>query len=73
MRDFSSPLNALAESETEAYQGSSPVIDRAPLVEFSGHQALQLLSYRLSSQKRLHLSRVWTKNTFVTVGLEATY
>ncbi|XP_052185853.1 protein HEAT STRESS TOLERANT DWD 1-like [Diospyros lotus] len=36
--DFSSHLNALAESETEASRGSSTVFNQAPLVKFGGHK-----------------------------------
>lgn len=36
--DFSSHLNALAESETDANQGSTPAINQAPLIKFGGHK-----------------------------------
>ncbi|OMO91604.1 hypothetical protein COLO4_18208 [Corchorus olitorius] len=36
--DFSSHLNALAESETEGTQGASAVFNQAPLVNFRGHK-----------------------------------
>ncbi|XP_052184034.1 protein HEAT STRESS TOLERANT DWD 1-like [Diospyros lotus] len=36
--DFSSHLNALAESETEVSRGSSTVFNQAPLVKFGGHK-----------------------------------
>ena len=36
--DFSSHLNALAESETEGVQGASSVFNQAPLVNFRGHK-----------------------------------
>lgn len=35
--DFSSHLNALAESEAEVSQGASTVVNQAPLVKF-GHK-----------------------------------
>lgn len=35
---MSSHLNALAESETEGKDGTSPVLNQAPLVNFSGHK-----------------------------------
>ena len=35
---MSSHLNALAESETEGKDGISPVLNQAPLVNFSGHK-----------------------------------
>lgn len=38
MWDFSSHLNALAESETDANQGSTPAINQAPLIKFGGHK-----------------------------------
>lgn len=36
--DLSSHLNALAESETEGKDGTSPVLNQAPLANFSGHK-----------------------------------
>lgn len=36
--DFSSHLNALAESEKDTNQGSSPAIDQAALFKFRGHK-----------------------------------
>ncbi|KAG7584408.1 WD40 repeat [Arabidopsis suecica] len=36
--DMNSHLNALAESETEGKDGTSPVLNQAPLVNFSGHK-----------------------------------
>ncbi|XVE70599.1 hypothetical protein DITRI_Ditri10aG0084200 [Diplodiscus trichospermus] len=36
--DFSSHLNALAESENEGLQGASSVFNQAPLVNFRGHK-----------------------------------
>ncbi|XP_059634831.1 protein HEAT STRESS TOLERANT DWD 1 [Cornus florida] len=36
--DFSSHLNALAESETEVSRGASTVSNQAPLVKFGGHK-----------------------------------
>ncbi|PSS20826.1 Glutamate-rich WD repeat-containing protein [Actinidia chinensis var. chinensis] len=36
--DFSSHLNALAESETEVSRGASTVSNQTPLVKFSGHK-----------------------------------
>lgn len=36
--DMSSHLNALAESETGGKDGTSPVLNQAPLVNFSGHK-----------------------------------
>ncbi|KAH0857068.1 hypothetical protein HID58_085329 [Brassica napus] len=36
--DMSSHLNALAESETEGKDGTSPALNQAPLVNFSGHK-----------------------------------
>ncbi|KAF2531620.1 hypothetical protein F2Q70_00029145 [Brassica cretica] len=36
--DMSIHLNALAESETEGKDGTSPILNRAPLVNFSGHK-----------------------------------
>ena len=38
--DMSSHLNALAESETEGKgkYGTSPILNQAPLVNFSGHK-----------------------------------
>ncbi|KAL0747489.1 hypothetical protein Bca101_029491 [Brassica carinata] len=36
--DMSSHLNALAESETEGKDGTSPALNHAPLVNFSGHK-----------------------------------
>ncbi|CAH2051225.1 unnamed protein product [Thlaspi arvense] len=36
--DMSSHLNALAESETEGKDGTSPVLNQAPLVSYSGHK-----------------------------------
>ena len=35
---MSSHLNALAESETEGKDGTSPALNQAPLVNFSGHK-----------------------------------
>ncbi|KAF8395181.1 hypothetical protein HHK36_019123 [Tetracentron sinense] len=36
--DFSSHLNALAESETEVSRGDSAILNQTPLVKFSGHK-----------------------------------
>lgn len=36
--DFSSHLNALAESATEGSHGTSSVFNQAPLMNFSGHK-----------------------------------
>lgn len=36
--DLASHLNALAGSETEGKDGTSPVLNQAPLVNFSGHK-----------------------------------
>ncbi|KAG2271455.1 hypothetical protein Bca52824_066010 [Brassica carinata] len=36
--DMSSHLNALAESETEGKDGTSPALNQAPMVNFSGHK-----------------------------------
>ncbi|KAI6679616.1 hypothetical protein NL676_033497 [Syzygium grande] len=36
--DFSSHLNALAESETDVNQGASSVFNQAPLMKFGGHK-----------------------------------
>ena len=36
--DFSSHLNAFAESETDVNQESSPAINQAPLFKFRGHK-----------------------------------
>ena len=36
--DFSTHLNALAESETEVHQGASSVFNQAPLFNFKGHK-----------------------------------
>lgn len=36
--DFSSHLNALAESETDVTRGTSSVSNQAPLVKFGGHK-----------------------------------
>ncbi|KAL0758475.1 hypothetical protein Bca101_074625 [Brassica carinata] len=36
--DMSIHLNALAESETEGKDGTSPILNHAPLVNFSGHK-----------------------------------
>lgn len=36
--DFSTHLNALAESETDVSQGGSSVFNQAPLMKFGGHK-----------------------------------
>lgn len=36
--DLSSHLNALAESETEGKDGTSPVLNQAPSANFAGHK-----------------------------------
>jgi len=36
--DFSTHLNALAESETEVPRGASSVFNQAPLFNFKGHK-----------------------------------
>jgi len=36
--DFSSHLDALAESEADVSQGASSVFNQAPLVKFGGHK-----------------------------------